>query len=124
MGVSYAPPAYYADRLCERGRCYLRKYYNPDRATKNDFDERKRKIQSQVREDRKAENKRLGRPEREKGHKKTDKEIKEDEEDREKVDAALKNALMGEIVARFNGKPVDDRAKRRMESHGKTMYWM
>jgi len=24
MGVSYAPPAYYADRLCDRGRCYLR----------------------------------------------------------------------------------------------------
>jgi len=24
IGVSYASPAYYADRLCERGRCYLR----------------------------------------------------------------------------------------------------
>ena len=24
--VSYCPPAYYADRLCERGRCYLLKY--------------------------------------------------------------------------------------------------
>ena len=24
--VSYCPPAYYADRLCERGRCYLAKY--------------------------------------------------------------------------------------------------
>lgn len=47
MGVSYAPPAYYADRLCERGRyvlkphvilsfprltlpsCYLRDFYAP-----------------------------------------------------------------------------------------------
>ncbi|KAF2502246.1 Piwi-domain-containing protein [Lophium mytilinum] len=28
LGVSYAPPAYYADRLCERGRTYLRNYFN------------------------------------------------------------------------------------------------
>ncbi|KAL5450265.1 hypothetical protein PMIN07_001265 [Paraphaeosphaeria minitans] len=26
-GVSYASPAYYADRLCERGRCYLRDFF-------------------------------------------------------------------------------------------------
>jgi eukaryotic translation initiation factor 2C len=29
MGVSYAPPAYYADRLCERGRNYLRDWFTP-----------------------------------------------------------------------------------------------
>ncbi|KAH7092068.1 Piwi domain-containing protein [Paraphoma chrysanthemicola] len=28
-GVSYAPPSYYADRLCERGRCYLRDFLAP-----------------------------------------------------------------------------------------------
>ncbi|KAH9866106.1 hypothetical protein J1614_008670 [Plenodomus biglobosus] len=28
-GVSYAPPAYYADRLCERGRVYLRDFLSP-----------------------------------------------------------------------------------------------
>lgn len=26
--VSICPPAYYADILCERGRCYLHKYIN------------------------------------------------------------------------------------------------
>lgn len=26
--VSYAPPAYYADRLCERGRAYLRSFFD------------------------------------------------------------------------------------------------
>lgn len=31
LGVSYAPPAYYADRLCERGRCYLRQWFAPDK---------------------------------------------------------------------------------------------
>ncbi|KAF3038915.1 hypothetical protein E8E11_000489 [Didymella keratinophila] len=25
--MSYASPAYYADRLCERGRCYLRDFF-------------------------------------------------------------------------------------------------
>ncbi|KAJ4376118.1 hypothetical protein N0V83_001399 [Neocucurbitaria cava] len=30
MGVSYAPPAYYADRLCERGRQYLRDWFTPN----------------------------------------------------------------------------------------------
>ncbi|KAF2126832.1 Piwi-domain-containing protein [Dothidotthia symphoricarpi CBS 119687] len=29
-GVSYASPTYYADRLCERGRMYIRKYFNGD----------------------------------------------------------------------------------------------
>lgn len=33
MGVSYAPPAYYADRLCERGRCYLRPWFAPDKSS-------------------------------------------------------------------------------------------
>ncbi|KAK7517215.1 ribonuclease H-like domain-containing protein [Phyllosticta citriasiana] len=34
MTVSYASPAYYADRLCERGRIYLREFYDgsPDHA--------------------------------------------------------------------------------------------
>ncbi|KAK3080982.1 hypothetical protein LTS18_011295 [Coniosporium uncinatum] len=27
MGVSYATPAYYADHLAERGRCYLKRFY-------------------------------------------------------------------------------------------------
>ncbi|KAF2817716.1 Piwi-domain-containing protein [Mytilinidion resinicola] len=34
LGVSYAPPAYYADRLCERGRTYLRDYLNAKPQTK------------------------------------------------------------------------------------------
>jgi eukaryotic translation initiation factor 2C len=28
--VSYVSPTYYADRLCERGRLYVRKYFNGD----------------------------------------------------------------------------------------------
>ena len=35
IGVSYAPPAYYADRLCERGRSYLRNYFSPDKGSQH-----------------------------------------------------------------------------------------
>lgn len=31
IGVSYAPPAYYADRLCDRGRAYLRDWFSPSK---------------------------------------------------------------------------------------------
>jgi eukaryotic translation initiation factor 2C len=31
-GVSYVSPTYYADRLCERGRLYIRSYFNGDDA--------------------------------------------------------------------------------------------
>ena len=31
--VSVCPPAYYADRLCDRGRCYLPKYFEADNAS-------------------------------------------------------------------------------------------
>jgi eukaryotic translation initiation factor 2C len=30
LPVGYAPPAYYADRLCERVRCYFNDFYHPD----------------------------------------------------------------------------------------------
>jgi eukaryotic translation initiation factor 2C len=33
VGVSYAPPAYYADRLCERGRAYLRDWFSPEKGS-------------------------------------------------------------------------------------------
>ncbi len=31
VGVSYAPPAYYADRLCTRGRDYLKELFDGTR---------------------------------------------------------------------------------------------
>jgi eukaryotic translation initiation factor 2C len=33
LGVSYPPPAYYADRLCDRGRAYLKNWFSPDRVS-------------------------------------------------------------------------------------------
>ena len=36
--VSICPPAYYADILCERGRCYLQKYINGRYEPGHEFD--------------------------------------------------------------------------------------
>ena len=33
VGVSYPPPAYYADRLCDRGRAYMRNWFSPDKGS-------------------------------------------------------------------------------------------
>lgn len=33
LGVSYPPSAYYANRLCDRGRAYLRSWFSPDRGS-------------------------------------------------------------------------------------------
>jgi eukaryotic translation initiation factor 2C len=47
MGVSYAPPAYYADRLCERGRNYLRDWFTPNYESEHfkEYQERKTTIE-------------------------------------------------------------------------------
>jgi eukaryotic translation initiation factor 2C len=72
MGVSYAPPAYYADRLCERGRyvqrnvlismaliltyssCYLRNFLAgpPDSPLHQEYDDQKGKIEQDLRQKR------------------------------------------------------------------------
>ncbi|KAF1972564.1 stem cell self-renewal protein Piwi [Bimuria novae-zelandiae CBS 107.79] len=41
-GVSYAMPAYYADRLCERGRCYIREFLVPSKEDREEQDSRRR----------------------------------------------------------------------------------
>ncbi|KAF2122712.1 ribonuclease H-like domain-containing protein [Lophiotrema nucula] len=43
LGVSYASPAYYADRLCERGRAYIRKYLIGDKDIKDELKTNKKK---------------------------------------------------------------------------------
>lgn len=41
MPVSYASPTYYADRLCERGRLYLRKFFVYDESLRKILDDKK-----------------------------------------------------------------------------------
>ncbi|KAJ4351686.1 uncharacterized protein N0V89_007029 [Didymosphaeria variabile] len=51
-GVSYASPAYYADRLCERGRCYLRDFFvrtTAGRPRRNDIERKQNQQQDALR---------------------------------------------------------------------------
>jgi eukaryotic translation initiation factor 2C len=49
LGVSYASPAYYADRLCERGRAYLRDFFAPSPSTRDKWDKRKNELEAHAR---------------------------------------------------------------------------
>ena len=42
LGVSYASPAYYADRLCDRGRAYIRDFIVGSREMRDQLNEAKR----------------------------------------------------------------------------------
>jgi eukaryotic translation initiation factor 2C len=50
VGVSYASPAYYADRLCERGRCYLRSFLVAPKRTpvRDEFDAFQAKLEKEI----------------------------------------------------------------------------
>ncbi|KAF2740263.1 hypothetical protein EJ04DRAFT_508252 [Polyplosphaeria fusca] len=52
LGVSYASPAYYADRLCERGRCYVREWFNPSPDKRNEHKKRKDEMMDRRRKQR------------------------------------------------------------------------
>jgi eukaryotic translation initiation factor 2C len=84
MGVSYASPAYYADRLCERGRCYLRRWYNPERALHDTYDTRKDAEEKPVELAR-------ARPQRQRGQRKTAQGIEEDKMDKAEVLTRMKD---------------------------------
>lgn len=125
MGVSYAPPTYYADCLCERGRCYLRQFFSPDGPTKDEWDKKRREFQAGVRKKRDAKNEEAGVDEKERrGKRKTERQLKEERADREEVDRMMYKAIKGPVLARWNVDPVDDVAADRKEDHLETMYWM
>ncbi|KAF1918354.1 ribonuclease H-like domain-containing protein [Ampelomyces quisqualis] len=56
MGVSYASPAYYADRLCDRGRCYIRDFLapGPNSPRNNEAKDMKKKLKKEARTAREA----------------------------------------------------------------------
>ncbi|KAF2865540.1 hypothetical protein BDV95DRAFT_554523 [Massariosphaeria phaeospora] len=126
LGVSYASPAYYADRLCERGRCYLRRWYSPDPPTRDQFDNRKRDIVNDLKKENHTGSE-AGRA-KQRG-KKTDAE-REAEKNAEKemddkIRARMAMPLKEEINRRW--KPEVDEsvftAEWRTGLH-RTMYWM
>jgi len=123
MGVSYAAPAYYADRLCERTRCYIREFLVPSEEDRKDIDdlrkreERNRGLLTPKKYDREVEKNRT-RAER-------TKERDELNKKKEEVEEALKKHVFDKAVASFRGNVNDphyDQQKRNQLL--KTMYWM
>ncbi|KAH7380393.1 hypothetical protein DE146DRAFT_295085 [Phaeosphaeria sp. MPI-PUGE-AT-0046c] len=125
VGVSYAPPTYYADRLCERGRCYLREFFSPNPATKQEWDMKRRQFQADVRRTRAAANKQAGIEEQDRrGKRRTEKELDQEKEDAEKVGRMMFDAIRGPVLDRWNVKAIDKVAADRKNNYVETMYWM
>ncbi|KAH6883189.1 Piwi domain-containing protein [Alternaria rosae] len=126
LGVSYAAPAYYADRLCERARCYLRTWYNPNPSMRNNYQNLIRQCETTV--ETKRNNSNANRPPRLRGHKKTDVEIAEEKKDAAEVHEALEEWLKPRMRARFVGELHDvannDAGRKRQMNMLRTMYWM
>ena len=121
-GVSYASPAYYADRLCERGRCYLREWFSPDGAKRDDYNTRRRAYEAQVEIAR-------NRPQRPRNQKKTPAEIQEDKDDAEEVLKLMKeNYIRDGLNKRWEtlGDPVFTKTvhEQMYKDFRATMYWM
>ena len=126
LGVSYAAPAYYADRLCERARCYLRKYYVPNNNARFDTRNQLRNVETAVNQNRNATNANV--PPRPRGHKKTDAEIQAEKTDAKDVADRMYNWLNPIAENRLDAErddvaknPAGDERQRHMLE---TMYWM
>jgi len=123
MGVSYAAPAYYADRLCERARCYIREFLVPSEEARKDIDdlrkreERNRGLLTPKKYDKEVE-KNKTRAER-------TKEREELNKKKEAVEEALKKHVFDKAVATFSGNVTDrDYDPQSRNQLLKTMYWM
>ncbi|CAN9434596.1 unnamed protein product [Alternaria alternata] len=123
-GVSYASPAYYADRLAERGRCYLREWFNPSNTKRNAYETHCQQVEADVEAAR-------NRPQRTGNHKKTPAEIQEDKADREQILQQMRDYIWPVVETRWNT-PIHDLAESGFRPNAKakydhlkgTMYWM
>ncbi|KAG9194153.1 hypothetical protein G6011_04188 [Alternaria panax] len=124
LGVSYAAPAYYADRLCERARCYLREWYNPDSDKRQAHHDQLVSTERMVEQNRNNTNANM--PARTRGHKKTDAEIQAEKDDVEDVDDRMHAWLKPEYEARWDAQPdaVVLNPEARKKGFEQTMYWM
>jgi eukaryotic translation initiation factor 2C len=127
LAVSYAAPTYYADRLCERGRCYLRQWYNPDMEMRKKWNNLKYRLEKGHGEKRKEQAAAKAASSNSQGAKKTAEEKHAAKEIRERDKATiaerLRRQLWDEMCVRFTRKPDEPEAERNKLFH-RTMYWM
>lgn len=127
MGVSYASPAYYADRLCERGRAYLRSYFAPTQGERDWFDKEKNKLEQHARENRPRPTPRTRGAQRKKTQAEKDTEKAEREAEKKDRDTALdamKILVRARIDSVWNQAAVNAECAAQRVQLLKTMYWM
>jgi len=124
MSVSYAPPAYYADRLCERGRCYLRQWFSPEKSSKHylDFEKEKKnikqsnqKVLEKIRSEFSSQQTKEG-----KNARKTDEQMDKERKHREDADKKLVGAFKDKAQAYLG----DDGPGSWHRNLDDTMFWM
>jgi len=130
--VSYVSPTYYADRLCERGRLYIRKFIvGDDLAFKQQLDSHRSTVQARLRSAKKAKSDSL---QSQKGDKSAEEKLKE-MEDRNALKEEMKKWVFDKVKAEFyrakegagkgGGDPGDvGDGNPWGRELGKTMFWM
>lgn len=125
VGVSYAAPAYYADRLCERGRCYIRDFFvkaatGAERRDK--FDNWKRDEERNKRSARIVQWGAERDPQTHKKRQKSQNEVDQENNDKGKIDDEGKKRTMKQAREAFYGNGMDQNPWHPKIS--KTMFWM
>jgi len=122
--VSYVSPTYYADRLCERGRLYIRKYFNGDDQTLwNDLNAFKSDLEKDLRE---AREKKFGKAQ----HRRKEKAEKSIEKTHaEKVAKDTKMFVFKRVAKDFyrdwdEQEPEKSAGNPWADSIADTMFWM
>ncbi|KAF2648959.1 hypothetical protein K491DRAFT_735867 [Lophiostoma macrostomum CBS 122681] len=104
LAVSYASPAYYADRLCDRGRQYLREFFASSKKQRDSLDHFKKQLGTQRRQGHPAvaeRNTKVRRPEKE-----VLAERSREAENKKWAENQLKKRIEKEVAVRWN--PVDE----------------
>ncbi|KAH5540707.1 hypothetical protein HBI27_098380 [Parastagonospora nodorum] len=118
MGVSYAAPAYYADRLCERARCYLRDFFVPQQSMREEVEAQRRQFEKSkgIRPPKDMDNMSFSQKEQERARVK---QVKEE------IDGILRKMKRTSAQSRLDARSQEqDYCEEKCEALRKTMYWM
>jgi eukaryotic translation initiation factor 2C len=126
VGVSYASPAYYADRLCERGRCYLRRFFNPSQLDKDNFNNDKSAFENTLKAKREKLFPNSGKKKNNKGHFiKTEQEREWEKKERKAWETGRRKQMLKQANDHLFQNPKKDNGLYPW--HGNvagTMFWM
>jgi eukaryotic translation initiation factor 2C len=127
--VSYASPAYYADRLCERGRCYLRDFFvitENGKPRRNEQKALKRQKESELKEKRVRVYGALRDPQTGQKRAKGEQEKSQEKLDRETAFEVAKKFAMDQAKEVFSQYKMNDPTWENPwhRNVSKTMFWM